>query len=333
MKKTLILIIVLLLLGVFLWVYSGQSNSTIDTTDREFKVENVDDIHKILIVPRNLPPTTLTKKNGTWYFRDSLMVQANVMKNLMDVFENIHLKFIPTSAAVVNIKREMMQIGIKVNLYDRSDGLMKSFYIGGSPPDERGTHMMMDGAQQPYTMHMPHMEGSVRGRFLVKPNEWQDRTLFKENPSEVTHISVEYPKDMKHSFQLKKENGEFSLSTLSNSPVQRTEQPDKDRLRAYIEGFDEIISEYIENDHPKRDSLTAQIPFSIISYSTATKENNTMTLFPVTHNLADDANTTELKSSDLVERYFVECSWGPFMLVQQRQLKRLLRGYEYFIIE
>ncbi|MCB9291126.1 MAG: hypothetical protein H6560_27725 [Lewinellaceae bacterium] len=40
--------------------------------------------------------------------------------------------------------------GMKVELYDKDGGLLKAYYVGGSTSDERGTYMIMEGAEQPY---------------------------------------------------------------------------------------------------------------------------------------------------------------------------------------
>lgn len=332
MKKTLLLVLLLIICLGFLFLYNGNKKSTIDTSDRDFTVENVDDIAKILIVPRNLPPTTLTKNNnGKWIYNDSIVVRDDAIRNLTDVFQYLRIKFIPTSAAIKNIKEEMAEIGIKVNLYNASNKLMKSYYIGGSPPDERGTYLMMDGAEQPYTMEMPHMEGSVRGRFLLRPMEWKDRTLIKENFDDIVQVSIEYPKDQKQSFVLSREGDGFSVSPMDNQVVGAKKKANYGNARAFIESFELVPGEYVENDNIHRDSISALIPFSKISYTLKSGVTKKISMHPVMERLPEDTKVNKLASINVIMRFFANTSWNDFILVQQRQLKNTHVGYSYFI--
>ena len=55
--------------------------------------------------------------------------------------------------------------GIKVELYDRKGEKIKAYYVGGATPDERGTYMIMENAEEPYVAHIPSWEGNLRFRF------------------------------------------------------------------------------------------------------------------------------------------------------------------------
>lgn len=330
MKKTILLILLLILLGGLAYWMTMQKNTKYDISDRQFAVENIDDVYKVLIVPRNIAPTTLQRKGNSWYINDGYQVRRNAINNLLEVIGTLEMKYIPEKAALKNIKSEMSQIGIKVNAYDKNNKLLKSYYIGGGTADERGTYVMMEGADQPYVTHLRTMEGSVRGRFLLSVDNWRDRTVFRNVTDDIASVKVEYPKDMAHSFSLSRDGEGFQVTKVG-STVSTSSAGDFAKCRAFIEGFDVLAAENMETNNPKRDSITSLVPFSIISYTLQDGDTRTMKLFPLLSEEESEELGKTLKSSEKIARYFVDCSWGEFVLVQHRLIRKLLRGYGYFV--
>lgn len=330
MKKTIILLALLIGLGALAYFFTrDDQSSSFDLSDREFAVENIDDVYKVLIVPRNMPPTTLVKESNQWYINDKYLVQRSAMNNLLEVVGSLTMKFIPERAALKNIKREMSQIGIKVNVYGKNNNLLKSYYIGGGTHDERGTYVMMEGATQPYVTHLRTMEGSVRGRFLLSETAWRDRTVFKNDTDKIVSVKVEYPKDQSQSFSLKRNGDGYTVEQV-NSTFKTQKKADSSKSRAYIEGLDILVAENIESNNPKRDSIQKLLPFSIVSFTLDSGETKSMRLIPLLSEDESEQIGKALASSARITRYFADCSWGEFMLVQQRLVKKLLVGYSHF---
>ena len=94
--------------------------------------------------------------------------------------------------------------GIKVEIYDRQDELIKTYYVGGAPPDERGTYMMLEGFEQPYVAHIPGWDGNLRFRYNLVGDEWRSRILFPGELEEIESVSIAYPR------QRSKSSVEFS---------------------------------------------------------------------------------------------------------------------------
>lgn len=334
MKKTLGLLFLLLLLLVG-WYFLDKSKDEdlgIDVSDRRFAVENLDDIGRIVIASRRQEPTILQKENGKWYVgQEKKLARKNAMDNLLKVVKGLKMMFIPTKQSTKNILNEISLIGVKVQIYDTNDKLIKGYTIGGSPQNEIGTFMLMDGHYQPYTMHLPSLEGSVRGRFEMKNIDWRDRAVFRYETDDIDSLIVEYPKNKSESFTLTKSTFGYDVKPTDKYVNTSNHKIDSDRARAYWEGYDELYSEYIENGNSKRDSVKMRIPFG--TFTVVTDEDRVVyDIYPLDDFIYEE-EITDVHSDIQSTRYFIETSNDDFYLVQQRLMKKLLRGYSYFLKE
>ena len=71
---------------------------------------------------------------------DTYRANENAIKGVLNFFEKNRIKFIPSKAATDNIINEIALIGLKVEVFDKENNLLKSFFIGGNTPNERGTY-------------------------------------------------------------------------------------------------------------------------------------------------------------------------------------------------
>jgi hypothetical protein len=326
-KQGALALILVVLLTLIWWAGFKDNDQKIDISDRTFAIQNISAIHSIKIISKDNPPINLAKKNGSWEINGKYAVRDDAINNLLEVAELARLKYIPGPNAVPKILEKMAVVGLKVQYFNADQELLKSYYVGGATSDERGTHFLMEGASKPYVIEMPTLEGTLRPRFITKENEWRDRTVFKTNPSKIIELSVEYPKEKTSSFRIYKKANKYEVYPFYDLTTQKKTKLRPQLVRDYIENYEGLVAEYIDNDNQKRDSISALVPFSIIRWKEEGKEEQFMRLFPID---APQASINELSMAKTIERYFADCSSGDFMLVQQRLVGKFLRPYEYF---
>lgn len=324
MRKTLLFLLLFIIFGSatawYLLSNSDENTSNVGD-DRRFKLENTDDIYKIFIADRRGERTTLERKNGFWLYNGKYTAHPNAVENVLDAMRRVEMQYQPPKAAVQNMIKSLAADGIKVEIYNKNNNLLKSYYIGGSTPDERGTYMILEGAEQPYVAHLPGWEGNLRFRFNLKGDNWRDKTIFAEHLQDIQSVWVEYSKNKNKSFRLQKEGNNYTILPFYDvTPViQRPYK--KGSAEQYLEGFRSLGAEAFENDNPKRDSIQQLTPFSIITLKNTKGEEKTMRMFPI------------FSESDRMERYFAAVSTGDFMLVQQLVFGKVMRGYDFFFEE
>lgn len=331
MKKTLILFLVLILAGGSAWYFKNSKEAAKMHAmgwDRDFAVKNTEDIYKVFIAKRTGKTTTLERKGDQWLLDGKYPVRMTAINSLMDVFRGVRMQSVPPKPAVKNIVENLATNGIKVELYDKSNDLLKAFYIGGTTNDERGTYMIRDGSEQPLITELSMMEGAFRVRFEMEDDDWRDKTVFNEPVEDIDYVSIEYPKQKSKSFIMERKGDDFSVKPFYeitqpiNKPVQQG------NVEAFLMGFKQQIAESYENDSPKKEEYLATIPFSIITMRDKSGKETSVSLYSK-GSLSVQGNV----KTDIVERYFANVKRGEledFMLVQHRNYKRILWGYDSF---
>ncbi|MCB9283968.1 MAG: DUF4340 domain-containing protein [Lewinellaceae bacterium] len=332
MKRTnqillIVLAVLAVLTAVFFLVRNG--NSTVEGWDRDFKVEDVSSIQKIFIADRQGHQTTLERSGEAWVYNGQFPANPVVMKGLLEAISTVELQYIPPASATPTMVEDLASNGIKVEIYGRKDKLLKTYYVGGSTPDERGTFMIMEGSNQPYVAQIPTMVGNLRMRYAAIGDQWRDKTLFRMPPADIDFVSVEYPKMKNRSFVLNREGETFSIRPFYEvtPPIARPYK--QGSAENYLEGFRGIVAEAYENDNPLRDTITQRLPFSIITVRTKSGEEEVVRLHP-----AISRNAYMEEGPPAFEHYLAEVSPNnDFMLVQDRVVTRILWGYDFFFVK
>jgi len=327
MKRTLLMAVLFLLLGGGAWYALNKKNAesgSRQSWDMDFAVPNTGDIYRIFLADRNGRTATLERKDGYWLYNGKSRARPTAVGSLLETIGKINVWFIPPDASEKSMVKSLATEGIKVEIYDKAGNKMKSYYVGGVTNDELGTYMIMENAEQPYVMHVPSFVGQVRVRYMLGDDNWIDRTVFYEKPEEIQSVTVEYPQMKSESFRLEKTGKAeytvkpfYSTTTVINRP-QRKGVPE-----AYILQFEKLGAEGFETTNPLRDSVSALVPFAIVTLQKTGGAQKQVRFWPV-----EVLQTRE--GREYVDQYFAEVDKDAFMLVQHRVFGTIFRGYGYF---
>lgn len=328
MNKNRILFLTFLLLGsATAWYFlarDGKETSTLGW-DRKFKVENPDDIGKIFISKRTGETNTFTRSGEEWIVNGQHKASTNAMENLLEAIAHVELKFVPPVKATTNIVNEIAARGIKVEIYNRRDKLIKAYYIGGVTPDARGTFMIMENSEQPMAVEIPMMEGQIRTRYDLSGDAWRDRNVFAyPNPDDIQAVSIEYPTQRNKSFRLKRDGSKFEVTPFYSN-VQALQRPvSPSNVEAFLYSFKGLMAEAFENQYAKKDSIRQTVPFAVVTVTGKDKEERRAVFYP-TYKI--DTKTGE-RTNNFVERYFADLSTGDWMLTQDIVFQKIFWPYE-----
>lgn len=250
---------------ILFFIGTGCQNSKTDTEDsKNFALTNPKEIDRIFLSRKGGIPITLTKNENAWYLHDSILVSEQKLNMLLfETAPKLAIKGPVPKAARNNVIKRMAALGTKVEFWKKST-LVKTYYVGGTTPDQLGTYMWVDGANDPYIVHIPGFNGYLNSRYILDPNEWLSKELFHWPAAEIQSISLEYPAHAEWSFMFGRKKGSIDVTVdaiHNNKPVNTA------AVLAYFSQFNGIYCEGFPTGLSSKfkDSLRASVPFAILS--------------------------------------------------------------------
>ncbi|MDX1478158.1 MAG: hypothetical protein R3301_10675 [Saprospiraceae bacterium] len=327
MRTTIALVVILLaIVGVVVFVQGDGDNDAQGYTDYEgdFAIKEIDRVHRVVLTHGDKRQFDLRRTSDGWTVNNLYKARMSSVEPLLEVIQRVDIKYIPPQAAMDYIIWDIGANAIKVEIFDRQDDLIKTYYVAGSTADERGTHMIMEGSRQPFVMHLPTMDGSFRARFTLGIDDWRDRHFMPMQPDEITRVVVEYPRQKSQSFILEADKGTYEVTPLY--PDLRT-YPDRPRSGAadlYLRALTGMACESYETNYAAVDSIRSLQPFSRIAIVCQDSTRNALLhLYP-------KGPLVHSEFSPAVHRFFVDLIPGDFMVAQHGVIREMLRGYDFF---
>lgn len=316
MKK--FIITILLFASGWLIFNLYQKKKTPDLgAEYRYAIADPDRVAKIQINYRLIDPDILLeRKKGYWLLNGKYRTRADAMENLLSAISTIELQYIPTPAAKENMIRNLATTGTKVELLDAQNQVIKSYFIGGNTPDDRGTFMIMNGSQSPSVVTLSGFEGSLRPYFIMPEIEWRDRTVFAENYDKLEEVIVEYNNEPSSSFALRKSEDGFSVFSTNDRLDVANRAIKRGSVEAYLQNYKKIGAEAIIDDANLWQKLTNQSPFARITLRRSDHSEYQTTFYPL--ELEDTENRNQP-----IERYHIIDNEGNIFLVQHRLFGQL----------
>lgn len=331
MKKILILsLIALCLLGAYYYLGNDSKPDTV-VDDRAFAYKSFGDVDKIFIRERGVPGYFINKHKDSWWYKDSIKVSKYVMLNMQRAITQVTIKYIPIGNEAKSYMQAMNQNGIEVILYDKNNKVLRDYWVGNNTNSESGTAYLVRGATQPYVMEMPFEEGTMRGFFQNDINDIRDKHFLSLNPEDIKAVTVNYPKDTKNGFKIERVyNQEFKVDRLYKSGNEEQSTVNDKAIENYLLSFRSLNCETHEHNNKNRDKITERIPFCVYDMTLMNGETLSFKFWPLKDYLDLETNTKALDDLKLIERFFVETGDGKFYIVQYRNFKGLMVGYDFF---
>jgi hypothetical protein len=333
MKQLFLLLAILFSLSaVAYYLFSRNTNKStnIDLPERNFAVADIQDVHKIFLAYKDRDPITFVRSASGWIINDSLQADESVIIHITNVLQNMKMLYIPPKPSTKTIAQSIGKNGIKVELYDKKDNTIKVFYIGTDTQAGDGTHMIMDGASQPYVMHLPGLLGGLRSRFEQPIRNYRDKSVLRYNPDDIKEVSLYYPKDINASFRLNTDGGNYQVEPMDPLTTPIKKAVSSSRVRAFLDGFERVAAEAIVNENEARDSILRLIPFCKMTVKDKLNNIREADFYSYDEIVIKDVKTRTVSDIADIDRFFVQVKGGDFYIVQRRVFEKVLPSYQYF---
>lgn len=348
MKRNIILLLVLVglsVIGYFAW--SASFKITKDTFQgvehTQFAVENASEVlGRIFLADREGNQALFEKdKKGKWTYTNKVTGKTyrpspNALSNLLEAIEQVRARNQVPKPSVQSVLKGIGTIGVKVELYDQSNKLMRTYYVGGPADAGQATFAVIDGSEIPYVVYIPRFAGTIDTRFTAKEKRLRDKSIVRLNPKNLEMVQVEYlsPMQRPYSFRIeKKAKDKYEVEALYENPlitITAETSVKNDHVEAYFEEFKSFGAERQMYDKKFRDSIIRTAPFAKVYYQLKGEDEQEFTLYPLinpNHDRGDGRPGIRQK----VQRYYVDVDEDHFYMAQDLVMRKALRPYDFFI--
>jgi hypothetical protein len=334
MKKNSIyfLLLVVLAAAVYFFVVKNKM-STLNGKDDAFAVKDTADIYKIFMADMSGRNLTLQRKGVQWIINNTYPVRNDEIQILLSTIKQVAVKYPINKVEYNDVVKEMAATATKIEIYDKNNSLLKSYYVGGADQMQTGTFMKMPGSDKIYATYVPGFEGYLSTRYSLDTATWRDRTIYSFDIPQISSVTVNYTDNRKDSsfeisvispdsFQVKPLNGK-----VSKMPAV------KEKLFLYLLAYKQVNAEVYRNDEPIKDSVLHTTPFCTF---TLVDNNGNPHIVKCYHKKVIEESMAQFDRNGHplpydVDRYYASINNGKdFVIIQQFHFSRLFKTYGYF---
>ena len=334
MDKKRILIIAAVLIGLGLLAYilakkDEKQSIGIDLSDRDFSVENVEQIGRISLKSKTYPELVFTRSGDTWVINNRYPVNEITFKNFLGTLTNLRMVYLPPKESMPKIVEDTRNNGIHMKIYDLNEELIKEYYIGAQTADDRGTFYLMKGSNTPYVMGIPGFDGSIKNRMLYNMDSWRSKVVFNENPDSIKFVEIEYLNDPQNSFAIRRDKKGFILDRIGVLTKFDPIVLNNSVAEAYLNQFRKLDAEANDNDNPNRDLIRAYEEFAHVRIGYMNGKTKSLHLISK-EEIEFDKNTKKYSDIEVDDRFFIKYPNNDLQLIKFTALNKIMVPFNYF---
>jgi|AntRauTorckE5430_2_1112549.scaffolds.fasta_scaffold02023_1 hypothetical protein len=335
MKNTYLYLAILIILGtVAYFVLTNKSESTLDSEDGSFAVENTDEIYKIFIANQQRETAMVTRKDNHWEYTNSegetYKARPAAIEVLLKTIRGVSVRYMVQEAAVPMAIQDLQVNGRKVELYNKEGKRFKTYYVGGPSNDMEGTFMMMENSNNPYVTHLQFLDGFLTDRYLIAERDWRDKTVFGYKSSDIKSLSIDYPKQQSNAFKLTQvREGKFEVEPLYPTTAIIQKPVIDQKALAYLYNYERLIAEAVESKNPNLIGIINRVPFCTITITENSGIQKIVKFIPVLEDV--ESHEDQTKTRPKIQRYFAFVNGNEdVFLVQHLLFGKVFWGYDFF---
>ncbi len=346
MKRNRIFLITTIILLIVAIVLVFTNTSSTLNSDADYAVKDTASITKVFMVDKNNQSVLLQRINsGEWKLNGEYLAHQFNVNRLLETIKDIQVRTPVARKARNNILSRMSATSIKVEIYQEKpridifglkfwprEVLEKVYYVGGPTQDNRGTFMIIEGAEDPYIVHIPSFRGFVAAIYSPDEDDWRDHTVFKTKLNEIESVSVDFTENQGESFTVYNTGlDNFKLQTKLDGVEKAF---DTLRMISYLTSFADIRYEAILNNKIEQDYIDSVAASPVAHIITLINKSGDTTKM-VTHRkkgfseLYDDEKGIQLVPFDLDRLYAIINNERDFVLIQYFVFDKVLRTASY----
>lgn len=333
MRKTVVYIAILGILGFGVWYFLFKDNSLFTEEEAGFNIPNTNKIGKVFLVGQKGDSISLVKNGDNWVLNGKYRTSPRMIEILLQTFKEQTAAYPVPEVTHNTVIKDMAGTAVKVEVFDVKGGKMKTFFVGGQVSGNKGTYMLIEGAQRPYVVQLPAYQGYITPRYSTDLLDWRDRTWINIPANQLASVSVQYADSNEYlnSFSFVRQGDTFAVKlppALSSMEIKLN----KKRVKTYAGFFEQVGFEGYLDGVAYLDSIIADVPkyCDVIIADINGKESNVsvyrMRVNKRSKNVSDEA-IPEFDG----DRYYGIINHKDTVILQSVTFDKMFRkGYEFY---
>lgn len=254
MRKTLIYLVLLAILGFGVYYFLFSKREMFDSGEAGFTFADTTKIGKIYLADKSNNTVLLKRNAGGWTVNDKYPAQPYNISMLLNTLMKQEATYPVPESAHNNVIKSLASRSIKVEVYDNEGKSLGKFYVGGQAGEGgmEGSYMLMEGAERPYVVKMPGIQGYLTPRYSTELKSWRDRTVINLSPAEISTVTVSYPLEPLNSFTLEARGNAFVVK--ADSSIMKMPANER-RVGVYSKFFEKVAAEVLLDGEIGTDTL------------------------------------------------------------------------------
>lgn len=244
-----ILSIAIVLIGLFWFLTSRNRSSTLNPADTAFALEDTAAVTAIRLIKTQEGETITTidlRKNeeGIWIVNQTYRAFEPQIGYLLTTLHRLQVKEILTGKGLESAEKIINLMNTRVEI-EGPNGPIKTYILGTSARDSKGSLMQLEGASQPFIVERPDLQGFINPFFTIDVDIWRERLLWRATVQELNEIRMEWPAEPSRNFWITQEDERpWTLQPGG-------EAPNQEKLAAYLDQFQGAV--FAESFAARRD--------------------------------------------------------------------------------
>lgn len=260
MKKTLLYLVILLVLGFSVYYFlirPGGPNYR--QSEAGFTIKDTASIGKIFLVSSDGASVLVERTDSAWMVNKQYKAMPSTLRLLLTTFTQQAALYPVTQNALDNVVKIMATEHVKVEVYNRQGEKITSFYVGGTAVNNTGTNMLMEGAETPYVVHITSFNGALTPRYSTNILDWRDRTIFNLPADEIKRVAMTYHDKPINSFEIIRVGDSLQINA-DPQVAKHLDAPNYRRARVFLKYFTNVNCEGYLNGFPDNDTTIKTAP-------------------------------------------------------------------------
>ncbi len=334
MKKNLIGLVILVILGTFAFVvFKQKGTGTIKPDLHDFAVKDTASVTKIFLADKTGQKVLLERQSTTeWVVDKNYKARKDAMDVLLKTISRVEMKAPVANTAHDNIVKLLAGKSTKVEVY-QGDKKVKTYYVGDATKDNMGTYMLIEGSRTPFICHIPGFNGYLSSRYLTRSLEWRDSEIFANRLPQIAEVKVEFHQNPQKSYRIT--HSSERIVQLFNGAEQIVPNMDTVFVKRYLLNYKNIRFEGIQPYNQERvDSISQSEPYFTISVTDPKGATKTVTAYQIPANPGSlDIDGNPLKWDTDRMHGIINGSKTEVALIQYFSFDRLTAPIESLLID